>query len=251
MKNVPAKGVLYGPDETEKLMGIVISGHASVYSADKDRTVLLRTLGTGDVFGVSNLFSNEKFVSRIINELYRKGADVVYDKLEGLHASGHACQEELKIIHALVRPKFFIPVKTHDLKQLTCPVIGADSFEDNVFKKQFGSEENGRIFAVTNFNQHSEYQPYREFRDAYVAKYSMEPDYEAMQAYDAMMVLARSIHMAGSSQPEDIVTILKGELWKEAAGPYSFTQSGDIKNNVVYKKEFLDGEFVLVTKKDM
>ncbi|MCQ2248801.1 MAG: ABC transporter substrate-binding protein [Treponema sp.] len=134
---------------------------------------------------------------------------------------------------------------------ITCPVIGADSFEDNVFKKQFGSEENGRIFAVTNFNQHSEYQPYREFRDAYVAKYSMEPDYEAMQAYDAMMVLARSIHMAGSSQPEDIVTILKGELWKEAAGPYSFTQSGDIKNNVVYKKEFLDGEFVLVTKKDM
>ena len=53
---------------------------------------------------------NEKSISRIINELYRKGAEVIYDKLEGLHVSGHACQEELKIIHALTKPKFFIPV---------------------------------------------------------------------------------------------------------------------------------------------
>ena len=53
---------------------------------------------------------NEKAVSRIINELYRKGADVVYEKSEGLHASGHACKEELKIIQALCKPKFFIPV---------------------------------------------------------------------------------------------------------------------------------------------
>ena len=53
---------------------------------------------------------NEKAVSRIINELYRKNADVVYDKLEGLHVSGHACQEELKIVHALTKPRYFIPV---------------------------------------------------------------------------------------------------------------------------------------------
>ena len=49
-------------------------------------------------------------MSRIINELYRKGAEVVYEKSEGLHVSGHACQEELKIIHALCKPKFFVPV---------------------------------------------------------------------------------------------------------------------------------------------
>ena len=46
----------------------------------------------------------------VINELFRKGADVVYDKADMLHVSGHACQEELKIIHALTRPKFFIPL---------------------------------------------------------------------------------------------------------------------------------------------
>jgi len=62
------------------------------------------------IISASAIPGNEKAVSRIINELYRKGADVVYEKSEGLHVSGHACQEELKIIHALCRPKFFIPV---------------------------------------------------------------------------------------------------------------------------------------------
>ena len=62
------------------------------------------------IISASAIPGNEKAVSRIINELYRKGAEVVYEKSEGLHVSGHACQEELKIIHALCKPKFFIPV---------------------------------------------------------------------------------------------------------------------------------------------
>ena len=62
------------------------------------------------IISASAIPGNEKAVSRIINELYRKGADVVYEKSEGLHVSGHACQEELKIIHALTKPKFFIPL---------------------------------------------------------------------------------------------------------------------------------------------
>ena len=62
------------------------------------------------IISASAIPGNEKAVSRIINELYRKGADVVYEKSEGLHASGHACKEELKINQALCTPKFFIPV---------------------------------------------------------------------------------------------------------------------------------------------
>ena len=62
------------------------------------------------IISASAIPGNEKDVSKIINELFRKGADVVYEKSEGLHASGHACQEELKIIHGLVRPKFFLPL---------------------------------------------------------------------------------------------------------------------------------------------
>ena len=68
------------------------------------------TSGDRIIISASAIPGNEKAVSKIINELYRKGADVVYEKSEGLHVSGHACQEELKIIHGLVKPKFFIPL---------------------------------------------------------------------------------------------------------------------------------------------
>lgn len=53
---------------------------------------------------------NEKSVSNVINELFKIGADVIYKSLAEVHVSGHACQEELKLILALTKPKFFIPV---------------------------------------------------------------------------------------------------------------------------------------------
>lgn len=53
---------------------------------------------------------NEKLVSRTIDNLLKQGANVIYEKTSGIHVSGHASQEELKLIHNLVRPKFFIPV---------------------------------------------------------------------------------------------------------------------------------------------
>lgn len=53
---------------------------------------------------------NEKMVYRVINNLYRKGAKVVYERLQNLHVSGHACIEEHKIMHTLLKPRFFMPV---------------------------------------------------------------------------------------------------------------------------------------------
>jgi len=53
---------------------------------------------------------NEKPVYRVINNLYKKGARVIYESLEKIHVSGHACQEEHKILHSLLKPKFFIPI---------------------------------------------------------------------------------------------------------------------------------------------
>ena len=69
-------------------------------------------IGPGDkvIISASAIPGNELTVGRVINELFRKGADVVYDKADMLHVSGHACQEELKIIHALTKPRFFIPL---------------------------------------------------------------------------------------------------------------------------------------------
>ncbi|NLL05574.1 MAG: ribonuclease J [Clostridiaceae bacterium] len=53
---------------------------------------------------------NEKSVSCVVNELFKKGAEVIYESLADVHVSGHACQEELKLIHRLVNPQYFMPV---------------------------------------------------------------------------------------------------------------------------------------------
>ena len=62
------------------------------------------------ILSSSPIPGNESFVYRVINKLYQKGASVIYHELASVHVSGHACQEELRTIHALIRPKFFIPV---------------------------------------------------------------------------------------------------------------------------------------------
>ncbi len=53
---------------------------------------------------------NEKLVSRVVNELMKRGANVVYEKMYDVHVSGHACQEEQKLMLSIVKPKYFIPV---------------------------------------------------------------------------------------------------------------------------------------------
>lgn len=62
------------------------------------------------IMSSSPIPGNEKSVYNIINKLYRLGCDIIYSSLADVHASGHACKEELKIIHTLVNPKYFIPV---------------------------------------------------------------------------------------------------------------------------------------------
>lgn len=67
------------------------------------------TIGAGDtvIFSSNPIPGNEKAVTRVINELFRKGADVIF---QDTHVSGHACQEEIKLLYALVKPKYAIPV---------------------------------------------------------------------------------------------------------------------------------------------
>ena len=70
------------------------------------------TIDAGDriIISASAIPGNEITISRVIDELFQKGAEVIYDRNTPLHVSGHACQEELKIIHALTKPRFFIPL---------------------------------------------------------------------------------------------------------------------------------------------
>ena len=69
-------------------------------------------VGSNDtiIISASPIPGNEKSIYQVINNLYRKGAEVVYKSIAKIHVSGHACQEELKILHTLLNPRFFIPV---------------------------------------------------------------------------------------------------------------------------------------------
>lgn len=84
---------------------------------------------------------NEKLVSRVINQLFKKGADVIYEDLADVHVSGHACQEELKLIHTLLKPKFFAPVhgEYRHLKQHALLAQKLGMKEENIFILDAGS----------------------------------------------------------------------------------------------------------------
>ena len=70
------------------------------------------TIMPGDtvIISATPIPGNEKGVSRTVDSLYKLGAEVIYEKEMGIHVSGHASQEEIKLMHNLVRPKFFMPV---------------------------------------------------------------------------------------------------------------------------------------------
>lgn len=84
---------------------------------------------------------NEKLVSRIINQLFKKGTNVIYEALADIHVSGHACQEELKLIHTLVKPKFFIPVhgEFRHLKQHAMLAEALGMPKENIFICEIGN----------------------------------------------------------------------------------------------------------------
>ncbi len=105
---------------------------------------------------------NEKFVDKVVNELMKRGAEVVYERMYDVHVSGHACQEELKLMMSIVKPKFFIPVhgeQKHLIKhkmlaeEMGIPsdniIIGNNGSVIEVSKKNIKCEETvtaGRVF---------------------------------------------------------------------------------------------------------
>lgn len=102
----------------------------------------------GDIIIISAnpIPGNEKLITRVINQLFKKGAEVIYEALADVHVSGHACQEELKLMHTLVRPKFFIPVhgEYRHLKQHAELAIKLGLSPNNVI-----IADNGEVIEVT------------------------------------------------------------------------------------------------------
>ena len=148
--NIP-KGVLVDVSRTKKLADseLVI---VSTGSQGEPMSALTRmangenpsvTVGENDtiIISASPIPGNERDIYRVINNLYRKGANVVYKSLENIHVSGHACREEHKIMHRLLKPKFFIPVhgEYRHLKEHAELALELGMKESNIFLPDIGN----------------------------------------------------------------------------------------------------------------
>lgn len=84
---------------------------------------------------------NEKYVTRVINELMKLGAEVVYEAMYEVHVSGHACQEEQKLLLSITKPKFFIPVhgEYKHLKKHAATAMSVGIDENNIIIGEIGN----------------------------------------------------------------------------------------------------------------
>ena len=98
------------------------------------------------IISASAIPGNENTISRVIDELFHKGAEVIYDRHTDLHVSGHASQEEQKMMLALIRPKFFIPVHGEYRMLVKHAEIGK---EMGVAPKNVLIAENGSVIEIT------------------------------------------------------------------------------------------------------
>ncbi len=100
-------------------------------------------VGSNDtiIISASPIPGNEKDITKVINNLYRMGAVVIYSSLADVHVSGHACQEELKLIHSLLKPKFFMPVhgEYRHQKQHARLAANLGMPEDNIIIPEIGN----------------------------------------------------------------------------------------------------------------
>ena len=92
------------------------------------------------IISASPIPGNEKLISKLIDLLFKNGAEVIYNKIEEVHVSGHACQEELKLMHTLVKPKFFMPVhgEYRHLREHALLAEGLGMNADNIFILETG-----------------------------------------------------------------------------------------------------------------
>ncbi|KNF09878.1 ribonuclease J1 [Gottschalkia purinilytica] len=119
--------------------GEPMSALARIASSDHKKMDLM----PGDlvIISATPIPGNEKTVAKVINQLFKKGANVIYEALADVHVSGHACQEELKLMHSLLKPKFFIPVhgEYRHLKQHSKLAQELGMPKENIFVAENGS----------------------------------------------------------------------------------------------------------------
>ena len=126
---------------------------------------------------------------------------------------------------------------------IQCPVIGGDTFDGTAFVSSLDKSDNGKVFAVSNFDEESDNPVVQRFFADYMEEYGCEPDQGALQAYDALMVLAKAIASSNSAVPSELAESLRANSWDECAGPYSFDKTGSMCGNALTGKVYNDGKF--------
>ncbi|MBS1413021.1 MAG: ribonuclease J [Christensenellaceae bacterium] len=148
--NVP-EGMLIEPERLEKVpyeemvvittgsQGEPMSGLARMASNDHTKIKLCQRDTV--IISASAIPGNELMVSRVINNLFRKGVIVIYEALYEVHVSGHACKGELKLIHSLTKPKYFMPVhgEYRHLVQHAMLAASMGMPEENIFIPELGN----------------------------------------------------------------------------------------------------------------
>ncbi len=118
--------------EPSAVLGRMAMGKHPVINVEPDDTIVL---------SAHPIPGNEEYIHRIINRLFQKGANVLYDPIAKVHVSGHACQEEQKLLMSLVKPKFFVPIHG-EVRQLKAHAKLARSIgipAENIFPVENGT----------------------------------------------------------------------------------------------------------------
>lgn len=126
------------------------------------------------------------------------------------------------------------------------PIIGSDSFDDPRLEEILGKSENGRLYALSPFNNESTNPNYLKFVEKFEKAYGHKPDQEGVQWYDAFMVLTQAIEKAGKPSVQEVVEQLRNNQWNEAAGPYTFDNHGNVVGKPLVIKELKNGHFEIV-----
>ncbi len=141
-KNIPDKKLTIittgSQGEPMSALSRMASGnHKAIKIKDGDRVIL----------SSSPIPGNEKTVANIVNKLFELGADVIYSDIADIHVSGHACEEEIKIMISLIKPKYYMPVHG-EYRHLHQNAAIAESL--GIKKKNIFILENGQILDVTH-----------------------------------------------------------------------------------------------------
>ena len=142
IKNIPDKNIVI---ITTGSQGEPMSALSRMASADHKAVQIKK--GDKVILSSSPLPGNEKTVSNIVNKLFEKGAEVIYSDIADIHVSGHACEEELKLMHMLLKPRFFVPVHG-EYRHLKAHAAIAENLRMN--PEDIFILKNGNVLELTN-----------------------------------------------------------------------------------------------------